>query len=75
MPDEGYALNWAAIVIAAGIGFAAMGAMIVPRRVLGGVGHQTPSDTLNIAIVGAGGVGGENAQEFGSENIVAVCAP
>jgi len=51
----------------------AMGAMIVPRRVLGGVGHQTPSDTLNIAIVGAGGVGGENAQEFGSENIVAVC--
>lgn len=51
----------------------AMGAMIVPRRVLGGVGQQTPSDTLNVAIVGAGGMGGENAQELGSENIVAVC--
>jgi predicted dehydrogenase len=51
----------------------AMGAMIVPRHVIGGVGYQAPSDTLNIAIVGAGGMGGENAQEFGTENIVAVC--
>ena len=50
----------------------AMGAMIVPRHVLGGAGYQAPSDTLNIAIVGAGGVGGENAQELGTENIVAV---
>ena len=48
-----------------------MGAMIVPRHVLGGPGYQAPSDTLNIAIVGAGGVGGENAQELGTENIVA----
>ena len=51
----------------------AMGAMIVPRHVLGGPGHQAPSDTLNVAIVGAGGMGTENAQELGSENIVAVC--
>jgi predicted dehydrogenase len=51
----------------------ALGAMIVPRHVLGGPGYQAPSDTLNIAIVGAGGVGTENAQEFGTENIVAVC--
>ena len=51
----------------------AMGAMIVPRRVLGGVSQQAPSDTLNVAIVGAGGMGGENAQELGSETIVAVC--
>ncbi|MEJ2204896.1 MAG: Gfo/Idh/MocA family oxidoreductase [Gemmatimonadota bacterium] len=51
----------------------AFGAMIVPRHVLGGPGYQAPSDTLNIAIVGAGGVGTENAQEFGTENIVAVC--
>ena len=42
----------------------AMGAMIVPRPVLGGVGYQAPSDTLNIAIVGAGGMGGENAQTY-----------
>ncbi len=51
----------------------AMGAMIVPRHVLGGPGYQAPSDTLNVAIVGAGGMGGENAQELGTENIVAVC--
>lgn len=52
---------------------AAMGAMIVPRRVLGGPRHRAPSDTLNVAIVGAGGMGAENAQELGAENIVAVC--
>ena len=51
----------------------ALGATIVPRRVLGGTGYQAPSDTLNIGIVGVGGQGTENAQELGSENIVAVC--
>lgn len=51
----------------------ALGAMIVPRHVLGGVGSRAPSDALNIAIVGAGGMGGENATRLGSENIVAVC--
>ena len=51
----------------------ALGGMIVPRHVLGGPGFQAPSDTLNVAIVGAGGMGAENAQELGSENIVAVC--
>lgn len=54
-------------------GKAAFGAMIVPRHVLGGKGFQAPSDTLNIAMVGAGGMGAENAQELGSENIIAVC--
>lgn len=52
---------------------AAFGAMIVPRHVLGGPRHRAPSDTLGIAIIGAGGMGTENAQELGSENIVAVC--
>lgn len=52
---------------------AALGAMIVPRHVLGGVGHQAPSDTLNVAVIGAGGMGAENAQQLGAENIVAVC--
>lgn len=51
----------------------ALGGMIVPRHVLGGPGHQAPSDTLNVAMVGAGGMGAENAQALGSENIVAVC--
>ena len=49
------------------------GAAIVPRHVLGGPGYIAPSDKLNIAIVGAGGQGTENAQELLSENLVAVC--
>ncbi len=53
---------------------AAFGAMIVPRHVLGGVGYQAPSDTLNVAIVGFGGMGSSNAQVLAAtENIVAVC--
>ncbi|MCY3610325.1 MAG: Gfo/Idh/MocA family oxidoreductase [Gemmatimonadetes bacterium] len=51
----------------------AMGAMIVPRHVLGGPGYQAPSDRLNIAIIGVGGQGTENAQEFGTEHIAAIC--
>ena len=51
----------------------ALGGMIVPGRVLSGRGRQLPSDTLGVAIVGAGGMGAENAQELGTENIVAVC--
>lgn len=56
----------------AGSAGAAMSAMIVPRHVLGR-GFQAPSDTLNVAIVGAGGKGMDNAEALGSENIVAVC--
>ena len=56
----------------AGTGRAALGAMILPRHVLGR-GFQAPSDTLNVAIVGAGGMGMSNAEALGSENIVAVC--
>jgi predicted dehydrogenase len=52
----------------------ALGAMIVPRHVLGGVGYQAPSDTLNIAIIGFGGMGSNNAQVLAqTENIVAIC--
>jgi hypothetical protein len=31
--------------------------MIVPRHVLGGVGYNAPSDTVNFALIGAGGGG------------------
>jgi predicted dehydrogenase len=54
-------------------GLSASAAAIVPRRVLGGPGYQAPSDTLNIAVVGAGGMGSGNAARMISENIVAVC--
>jgi predicted dehydrogenase len=51
----------------------AFGAMIVPRHVIGGVGFQPPSATLNIAICGAGGMGMQNLKALLSENIVAIC--
>jgi predicted dehydrogenase len=48
--------------------------MIVPRHVLGGVGYQAPSDTLNIAVIGCGGQGATDAAELvaGGENVVAL---
>jgi predicted dehydrogenase len=51
---------------------AAAAFMVVPRHVLGR-GMQAPSDTLNIAVVGLGGMGGNNAQAVMSQNIVALC--
>ena len=47
-------------------------AMLVPRHVLGR-GFRAPSDTLNVAIVGAGGMGMSNAEQLLSQNIVALC--
>jgi predicted dehydrogenase len=46
---------------------------IVPRRVLGGAGHVAPSDKLNIAAVGVGGMGSEYLKGCDSENVVALC--
>ncbi|NOT07322.1 MAG: Gfo/Idh/MocA family oxidoreductase [Gemmatimonadales bacterium] len=64
----------------AGAGKVALGAMVAPgfptvvsRHVLGGPGFQAPSDTLNVAIVGAGGMGMSNAEQLVSQNIAAVC--
>ena len=49
------------------------GVSIVPRHVLGGVGYKAPSDTLNIAGVGVGGMGFANLKNMESENIIALC--
>ncbi len=47
---------------------------IVPRHVLGGPGYIAPSDQLQVAIVGFGGMGSVNALELSkTERIVAVC--
>jgi predicted dehydrogenase len=51
---------------------AAAGFMIVPRHVLGR-GLQAPSDTVNVAVVGVGGMGGSNTQALMSQNVVAFC--
>lgn len=52
---------------------AAFGALVVPRHVLGGPGYQAPSDILNIAAVGVGGIGGANVRNADSQHIVALC--
>src|SRR5271155_5951197 len=46
--------------------------LIVPRHVLGR-GFTPPSDTLNIAGVGVGGMGRANLINLSSQNIVALC--
>ncbi|NIP24085.1 MAG: Gfo/Idh/MocA family oxidoreductase [Phycisphaerae bacterium] len=46
---------------------------IVPRNVLGGSGHQAPSDTLRIAAVGIGGMGQHYLAGCRNERIVALC--
>lgn len=46
--------------------------MIVPRHVLGGPGYQAPSDTVNLAAIGAGGMGASNMSRLTSQNIVAL---
>ena len=51
----------------------AVSALIVPRHVLGGPGFTAPSAKLNIAIIGAGGMGMSNAENMTAENIVAIC--
>src|SRR5947199_9811395 len=48
------------------------GLAIVPRHVLGR-GFTPPSDTLNIAGVGVGGMGRANLINLASQNIVALC--
>ena len=46
---------------------------IVPRHVLGGPRHIAPSDKVNIAGIGVGGMGGNNLKALETENIVAIC--
>ena len=49
---------------------AALSAAVVPRRVLGA---QAPSNKLNIAAIGVGGMGTANLKACEGENIVALC--
>ncbi len=46
---------------------------IVPRHVLGGPRNIPPSEKLNIAGIGVGGMGSSNLRQLESENIVALC--
>src|SRR5918995_364384 len=51
---------------------AAAGLTIVPRHVLGR-GQTAPSDMVNVAGVGVGGMGRSNMTALSSQNIVALC--
>jgi len=51
---------------------AAAGLTIVPRHVLGR-GQTAPSDMVNVAGVGVGGMGRSNLTNLASQNIVAMC--
>jgi predicted dehydrogenase len=58
------------------VGTAAAAITIVPRHVLGGPGQNPPSEKLNIAGVGVGGMGsGDMRSVSSSNNIVALCDP
>jgi predicted dehydrogenase len=52
---------------------AAAGITILPSSVISGLGHTPPSDKLNIAGIGVGGMGRANLRAMNSENIVALC--
>ena len=53
--------------VAAGLAFT-----IVPRHVLGR-GYRAPSDKLNVACIGVGGMGGSDVRGMAGENIYALC--
>ncbi|HIG30676.1 MAG TPA: Gfo/Idh/MocA family oxidoreductase [Verrucomicrobiales bacterium] len=46
---------------------------IVPRNVLGGQGHIPPSEKLNVAGIGVGGMGTGDIRQAASQNVVALC--
>ncbi len=52
---------------------AVAGLTIVPSNTIAGLGHKAPSDKLNIAGVGIGGMGFGNLKGMSTENIVALC--
>ena len=53
-------------------GGAAAAFHIVPRHVLGR-GYRAPSDTLNVACIGVGGMGRNDVKGMEGENLVALC--
>ena len=51
----------------------ALGAVtILPSHVVSGLGHTPPSDKLNVAGIGVGGIGFANLKNLKSENVVAL---
>ena len=51
------------------VSLATAGITFLPGHVIGGLGHLAPSDKLNIAGIGVGGMGGANINNCNSQNI------
>lgn len=60
-------------LLGAGAALGAAAPLVVGRHVLGGDGHQAPSDTLRIAAVGIGGMGQAYLAGCKAERVVALC--
>jgi len=62
-------------LLAAAAGAAAWSVTVVPRHVLGGAGQTPPSERVNLAGIGAGGMGGGDIATHAKNgaNIVALC--
>jgi len=54
------------------VGIATAGVSVVPSHVISGLGYTAPSDKLNIAGIGVGGIGRGNLRNMNSQNIVAL---
>ena len=69
------ALSRRKFLATAGAGAAGFNFMIVPRHVLGGAGFVPPSERVNLAGIGAGGMGGADIRTHAKNgaHIVAVC--
>ena len=50
-----------------------LGVSILPSHVVAGLGHTLPSDKLNVAGIGVGGMGRWNLKNIKNQNIVALC--
>jgi predicted dehydrogenase len=50
-----------------------LGATVAPRHALGGPRQIPPSEKMNIAGIGVGGMGAANLRQLEGENIVALC--
>jgi len=72
-PEPGQSL-WSRRKFIGAASAAAAGMMVVPRHVVGATQKKkAPSDTLNIACIGVGGMGFSDTRGVRSENIVALC--
>ena len=54
------------------VSLATAGVSIVPSHVISGLGYTAPSDKLNIAGIGVGGMGRSNLRNMNTQNIVAL---